>query len=427
MRFWGCVIGIWVALAGAGLTQDKPQLDVVFEETEAIPGQPLTLRLTVLVPTFMPEPPVWPDLESPNLMVRLPEKASSPTSKTVNGETWSGISRRYQITPMVLGSFQIAPGSVQVTYRDATGGELLQEVLPVPEISVVGILPEGAEGLDPFIAAQELSLTQTIDGETEGLDAGASFSRVLTAKIKGVSPIFVPPMTPQEAPDGLRAYPENPVVEDKEDRGILSGTRSEKTVYVAENAVDGMLPEITIRWYNLASNTIEEATVPAVNVQAEAPAGSVNVLGEDARANIDLRVLVAAGLFIVALAVLWFARGLIAAKRAGFIARWQVSEAYAWRWLLTAVHARDLGAARRAFDIWRARAGTGAIELDGSVETAFLGVGSGFFGQQASAELGPQWRALETDLKQLRRALHGQRPLKYQALAALNPVSAARK
>ena len=39
---------------------DGPILWMSFEDTVTVPGQPLSLRLTVLVPTFMPKPPVWP-------------------------------------------------------------------------------------------------------------------------------------------------------------------------------------------------------------------------------------------------------------------------------------------------------------------------------------------------------------------------------
>ena len=47
--------------------QDGPILRTEFEETQAIPGQSLSLRLTVLVPIYMPAAPVWPAMEVPNV------------------------------------------------------------------------------------------------------------------------------------------------------------------------------------------------------------------------------------------------------------------------------------------------------------------------------------------------------------------------
>ena len=71
-----------------GVDPGTPILRVDFPETEAIPGQFLTLRLTVLVPTFMPAPPVWLSFEAPNLLVRVPEGGTSPVSERIDGETW---------------------------------------------------------------------------------------------------------------------------------------------------------------------------------------------------------------------------------------------------------------------------------------------------------------------------------------------------
>jgi hypothetical protein len=166
---WGLVLALWLMSVVAVWAQDmQPRLEVTFEENETVPGQPLTLRLTVLVPTFMPDPPVWPDFETPNLMVRLPSKASSSTSKSIGGETWSGISRRYQITPVVPGTFEIPAGAVKVRYRSLEGSDVLEATLPVPSQTVTGVVPEGAEGMDPFMAAEKLTLTQTVEGDTTG-------------------------------------------------------------------------------------------------------------------------------------------------------------------------------------------------------------------------------------------------------------------
>ncbi len=93
----------------------QPVLRMAFERTEAIPGQPLTLRLTVLSPTYLTSPPVWPSFEAPNLLIRLPEGATTPTSERIGGETWSGVSRRYRISPMIPGEFPIPPQEVVVT------------------------------------------------------------------------------------------------------------------------------------------------------------------------------------------------------------------------------------------------------------------------------------------------------------------------
>jgi hypothetical protein len=327
---------------------------------------------------------------------------------------------------MVPGQFSIAPSVVKITYQEPEGGAPLQVELPVPEISVVGVLPEGAEGLDPFLAAQDLTLSQSLEGEAEDLAAGGSFARKLTVKLKGVPPLFVPPLTPEEVPDGLRAYPESPVLEDHDDRGVPSGTRTEKTVYVAEGGVDGVLPAVTLKWYNLKTKTVEEATVPEMPVQADAPAGASTALGGTAWGATAIK-LAGVGLALGLLGgAIWLSRRRLRAVVAAFMARWQESERYAWRHLCAQIQAKDLGAARVAFEGWREKSSGHAAGNEAEVEAAFLALGNGAFGVDKASDQTANWQDLALRLKELRRALLRQRRINSPALAALNPVPAAR-
>ncbi|CUH54368.1 BatD family protein [Shimia marina] len=425
-----------VLVSGAVFAQEQPdpeanaaagqaaqaQIEVQFEKTETVPGQPLTLRLTVFVPTFMPDPPIWPDFESANLLVQLPKKASTATSKTVGGETWSGITRRYQITPLVPGTFTLPASDVQVRYQAESGSDVIEESLAVPEITLTGVMPEGAESLDPFVAANGLKLSQKVEGTPEDLKAGDSFTRVVTAEIDGVTPMFLPSLVSEEAPGGLRAYPETPQVEEKEDRGLLSGLRTETVVYVAEGGVDGVLPEITLRWYNLKTQSLEEATLPEIAVKASAPLVAVGPEGRD-YTRLIAWVGVAALLLVLAFAArIWLAEPLaayLAARRQRHVA----SARYAWKRLQGAVKQQDLLQTQEAFALWRARVVGVDPAAEAAVTEAFFALGRGRYGRETSSQAVADWRALEQKL----HALHGtaRYPLRNEtaALKALNPVA----
>ncbi|GAA6179654.1 hypothetical protein NBRC116594_10920 [Shimia sp. NS0008-38b] len=419
--FLALCLPVWSAALAQG--SDVPTIDVQFEETETVPGQPLTLRLTVLVPTFMPDPPIWPDFESPNMLVRLPSKASTPTSKSIGGQTWAGISRRYQITPLVPGDFVLPESSVTVRYQSPQGDGVLETTLPVPEFRLNAVVPDGAEGLDPFVAAESLKLTQTVDGPTTELKAGDSFSRSVTAQIDGVTPMFLPSLLPEAALEGLRAYPETANVEETENRGVISGVRTETTVYVAEGAADGALPEITLSWYNLSTKEVEVASVPAVEVKASAPLAVSGGGDRGARAFARRAGIVVLGFAIVLFACWIFAKpiaGVIAARRLA----WRESEAFAWKALKSALRAQDLSASQRAFDIWRRRCDRRAPDAEAAVEAAFLILGQAQFGLTAVADGSGAWRTLTQEVRGLRRKLRYRRATNPKALAVLNPDAA---
>ena len=143
---------LWLALPAAA--QD-PLVEMEFDaDAPVVVGQPVALRLTVLVPTFMPQPPVLPSFETPDLMVRLNGRATNPTSRRIDGETWSGITRSYSLYPMVQGRFDLPAQEVGVVYMDATSTEQRVQI-PTEPVSFTAGLPEGADGLDPPPVVQD--------------------------------------------------------------------------------------------------------------------------------------------------------------------------------------------------------------------------------------------------------------------------------
>ncbi|MBB96579.1 MAG: hypothetical protein CML68_18520 [Rhodobacteraceae bacterium] len=80
-----------LAIAGPVMAQDSlPHITAELSAETTVIGQPMVLRVKVLVPTFISAPPVIPDLEMPGLPIRLPERATGPTSERVDGERCSG-------------------------------------------------------------------------------------------------------------------------------------------------------------------------------------------------------------------------------------------------------------------------------------------------------------------------------------------------
>lgn len=412
--------------AGVCAQTAEPTLDIEFEETEAVPGQALTLRLTVLVPTFMPSPPDWPTFETPNLLVHLPSKASTPTSKKIDGETWSGITRRYQISPIVAGDFTVPESVVRVQYRGETGDEVIVKELPVPALQVRGVVPDGAAGLDPFLAAQSLTLTQHITGDTQALAAGGSFAREIQVTVTGVSAMFLPPLTPDSDVAGLRSYPESPVLEDKDTRGVVSGLRTEKTVYVAEAAVDGALPEVQVTWFNLDTGKLETATLAPVSVHADAPPAAA--IGPTSPQDLLRFWPWAAGLIGAAIGVLSYrrwGRDRWAQWRNRRQAAWLASEKKAWRDMQQAVAVQDLAATRVAYDIWCARLPVPTSERDAAVKAALVALGRAQFQSGGRGGGKADWQALGVHLKDLRITARYHQRESAADLPQLNPTQLA--
>ena len=101
VRTHACIL-VLAVVAMPGLAQEpvQPQVAVTLDpEGPVTVGTPMSVTVTVLVPTYMPEPPDWPDLQIADAIARLPERATHPVTEPVGGESWSGIARRYEIVP----------------------------------------------------------------------------------------------------------------------------------------------------------------------------------------------------------------------------------------------------------------------------------------------------------------------------------------
>ncbi|UOM33490.1 hypothetical protein [Acuticoccus sp. I52.16.1] len=398
-----------------------PRIEAELSADEAIPGQAVSLRVTVLVPTFMPKPPVWPSLEAPNLWVRV--ASTGPTSKSIGGETWSGVSRRYLLSPMVPGPIRLPPGEVGVTYADPDDNTPRTVPLALDAITLTGTVPEGAEGLDPFIAAQALTLTQDVSGSADAMKPGDSVARTVKAKISGTSPMFLPRLLPATEIAGVRAYPDEPVLEEATDRGTISGTRTERVTLVAEGGGAGAAPAISLDWYNLARKAVETATVDGFAVQVDGPPAT-------RREPRDWRLIglvAAAGVLGLSLLLLVLRRAgpplvrAIAARRA---AR-RASEAYAFHALVRTVRAQDDAGLRPALDTWAARSPTDP-RRDADLVAALTALGEMHYRDHpggATAD-GAVWQRLAAALRAVRhRTLAHRRPA---ALPPLNPGAPAR-
>ncbi len=366
-----------LAFASPALAQDAPspavQPRVTAELTPetAVVGQPLVLRIKVLVPTWLPKPPVFPSLDAPNVIVRLPERASGPVSERVDGETWSGVSRAYRIYPMLPGDVTMPAQEITITYADPDTVQPVTYTAQLDPIRFTATVPSGAEGLDPLVIAEKVMLEQEIDAPDGVMAQGDAASRKVTATITGTSPLFLPELISAIDGEAARAYPSDPATQESEDRGTLSGSRTESVSYVAQYGGSVDLPAITLDWFNISSGQVETAQLEGITLTVDAPAPAK----EPAITPRQVAVLIGA-LILVWLAVWGFRKYLLPPLKRLVVQRkasWEGSEPFAaWR-VRRAIGNHDLAATHSALQVWSDRCpGTAAPELD----AALAGIGA---------------------------------------------------
>lgn len=416
IRYAVAAISGLLCLGQSAQAQD-PQVSFELDSETAIVGQPLTLRIEVLVPTWMPKPAVFPNIEVPSLLVRLPERATGPISSRIDGETWSGVQRSYRLYPLAAGEFELPDGDIVVTYADPDTSDPVESRTPLPDIRFAAGVPAAARGLNPPIIAQGFALEQSIDGGT-ALEAGDAITRTITARIDGTTPVLIPALTPELAATALRAYGKEPTVSETEDGGVLSGTRVEVTTYIGQQDGSATLPELTLDWFNLATGKVETASVPETTITVSGTALATNPPSprEIARwAGVGL--LVTLGLWLV-----WvFARPPLLRALAESRARYEASERAAYRRLTRALKAKALSDSLAAAEAW-ARFYPDTPDAAAPVQQVLAGIGAGRFGPGQSSAATSSWTDARHAVRTTRHALRqASRARTLQDLPPLNP------
>ena len=402
-----------ICLAVPVAAQDAPQVTAELSAEETMLGQPLVLRVKVLVPSFMPSPPVFPDLEVPGLLIRLPERASSPTSETIDGESWSGVQRAYRLYPLVPGQIVLPPAAIRVTWAGASASDPQTADVPLPEIRFTSTVPGAARDLDPLILASGFTLEEELE-LPDDLAVGGAATRVVTATIDGATPILIPPLSTDTA-EGMRIYADEPQVSERDERGVQSGSRSERIVYLPEASGTLQLPAIGFDWFNIDNGEVERAELPAHEIEV-APGPEPARLPPDPR-----QIALIAGALLAALALLalaWrYALPALRRRLAERRARRLASEPHAARQVQAALKARDLDAVNRSLDMWLTR--VPPVSTDAMTD-ALAAIGAARYGPRPGGSEAASWSGAAKAFASLRRQATA-RPDAASALPALNP------
>jgi hypothetical protein len=264
------LLALVLALPVLAQSPAAPQVSVALDpEGPVTVGTTVEVSVTLLVPTFMPEPPVWPELQIADAITRLPERATRPVTERIGQESWSGVTRSWEIIPQRAADYDLSGAEISATYADPTTNAPTEATVPLPTIAFSATVPPGAEGMDPFLPASRVTVTATVDGLPAAPKPGDAFTLTLVTAADGPPAMLLPPLA-ERLPSfpGLRAYPRQPVLADGP-----TATRTEAVAYVIEAPGRFAFPALALDWWNTAANTRATAATDAIAIDVPAPPG----------------------------------------------------------------------------------------------------------------------------------------------------------
>lgn len=200
--------------------------------------------------------------------------------------TYTVLERRYAIFPQQSGTAALEP----IRFQGEVGGNVrsfsLFDRRPFGSSSTPRVLreyserhpikvapaPDQARG-QSWLPAQQLTLDEAWSGNPDEIELGQPMTRTLALIADGLTAAQLPNLGKQALPEGLKAYPDQPMLKDQtSDAGVI-GSRQEKLAIVATQPGDYTLPAIEVSWWNTENDQPQTARIPARKIRVIAPAG----------------------------------------------------------------------------------------------------------------------------------------------------------
>ena len=411
-------------LYAAVYAEDTPIVRVSVEPDVVQVGETVNVQIVVLSPTWFPKPPAFPSFELANLITRLPPDSSYPISERVNGKTWSGIVRNYQMIPLLGANFVLADQVIDVTYADPATNRPATADVVVPAIEFSAEVPAGAESLEPYIAGQKFSLTREVEGDPAELEVGDALVLRYIAELEGMPAIFLPPIAKQlqqrlKNADGVSVYPNEPKIEEEQ-----TATRTEIITLVFEEGGNFVVPELWFDWWNSSSSTLERASVPELRLTVRGPAPS-STATEPVLTAIPWRLVFGFGTTLLAATVLWRSGAVLLVWLARQRTAWRLSESFAYKFLLKQIRNKSANATYKWLSVWVNRLSPDvdvyqfvSLYGDDGLAKQIERLGREIYGEDSALV---NWRVLEGGIRASRSEFRRNTAVKPIVLPPLNP------
>ena len=216
------------------------------------------------------------NFDIPDAVVENLERRSF--QRRVGNRTWLVTELRYAVYPQKSGALTVP--AIGFTAREvqpgrsllgARLGRRLRMASEPLEISVKSV-PTSFPG-EVWLPAKALTLEENWSISPNSLNVGDSTTRTLTLTARGLQGSQLPPLSSVQGAINIpeiRFYPDQESIDQSELAAGLQGRRVQSEALVARSGGTWTLPEIRVPWWNIETDRLEFATLPARTVAVTA-------------------------------------------------------------------------------------------------------------------------------------------------------------
>ena len=405
-------------LFGADIVQ------ATIEKDTAWTGEPVPLIITL----YSPGPfSGAASFELPELPRTATIKVGNPVvgSEEVDGVSYLTQRHEFRLYTQQTDEFVLPPFQVRYSAKQTFTSAPEPRVGTTPELRFRSNRPPGTESLGVVVAVTQMNVSQNwLPENSVSLEAGDVIERTVTRQADGTTAMMLPPV-PASAPDGVRVYETDPIVQDKTERGASTANRVDTIKYQFERAGTFDLPAIEFVRWDPQTEELKRELLPGITVSVDGAPDARDA--ESINSAID-RPRWPIGAWLAAIVTLaWLCHMPVRRILAAWQAKRNSPETVAARRVVSACRTSDPSAAYSALLDWQRVPQSLATEATASnaaeLEREFAVLSSTLFGANAG---GDKWsgKPLLAAFTSTRRELtrHQKSSSTVPALPTLNPT-----
>jgi len=320
------ILASWLAQSVAAPADSELRGDIRFTPASTEPvwvGQEIELQLDLWSNGLsfgdqlfvLPEAPGGFLLQGDSTTVKLTENR--------DGVTWQGLRYSLLFYPQTGGRLEVPPFEVRFTARAGFGGESEAFRFITEPLILEARLPEGASPGGLLVTTSAFSLESSWSRQVPQsgplrLLTGDALTLEVRRRADEVPGMVFPPL-PRVRIEGLGEYPAAPVVEDRANRGALTGFRTDAVTFVCEAAGTYEIPEWRFQWWDPEREVLAERMIPALQLEVSSNPAYATATGGRADALPRWWLLAAGIAMLSVLAIGWFAARPLAGLMRGWI------------------------------------------------------------------------------------------------------------
>ena len=208
-------------------------------------------------------------MQTDTTTVKLTEK--------IDGQDWQIVRYPLALYPQTAGQLEIPPINVRFTTAAGFGSEEKAFEFQTEPLALTVNLPPGAKPGDLVVTTSSFEMDHDWQPATAVTKTGDAVTLTVTRRAGDISAMLLPPL-PVYKTEGLASYPQTPEVNDKTDRGDLTGVRIDSITWVIEKPGNYEIPGIRFQWWDPDRQQLKQQLVPGLSFDI-LPSAEESVVG----------------------------------------------------------------------------------------------------------------------------------------------------